>query len=126
MKQPSFLKKTTGILRHPWRGLLTGFTRNYMRDNNVLPDNFDWEFYLDFHSDLRQAGLRTRKDAIDHYTRHGFYEKRITRPQDKTLIDNYEATRLRQLRNINEYNEQCGISNPIEMSPAQIPGSVRP
>jgi hypothetical protein len=26
---------------------------------NKLPKNFDWEFYLDYYEDLRNAGLKT-------------------------------------------------------------------
>ena len=45
--------------------------------SKVLPKNFDWEFYLKYYQDLRDAGLKTEKDAERHYLNHGQYENRV-------------------------------------------------
>jgi hypothetical protein len=29
----------------------------------MLPENFDWEFYLEYYEDLRRTGLKTKEDA---------------------------------------------------------------
>jgi glycosyltransferase involved in cell wall biosynthesis len=42
-----------------------------------LPKDFDWNFYLDFYQDLKDAGLKTEKDAINHYLNHGYLENRF-------------------------------------------------
>jgi glycosyltransferase involved in cell wall biosynthesis len=42
-----------------------------------LPENFDWEFYLEYYEDLRNAGLKTKEDAETHYLNHGQDENRI-------------------------------------------------
>jgi len=93
---PAFL----GQIKH------TRFLQHRKPVGSIVPKDFDWEFYLDFHGDLRQAGLQSKSDAVKHYKRHGFFEKRIVRSQDTTLIAKHEDTRLRQLKNISHYNEQ--------------------
>jgi len=42
-----------------------------------MPENFDWEFYLEYYQDLRDAGLKTKEDTERHYLNHGIYEHRI-------------------------------------------------
>lgn len=42
-----------------------------------IPEDFDWKFYLDYYKDLTDTGLRTERDAINHYINHGKYENRI-------------------------------------------------
>ena len=39
---------------------------------------FDWKFYLKSNPDLLAAGLKTKRDAIKHYRKHGFKEKRFS------------------------------------------------
>lgn len=92
-------------LRHLGSTAHAAFFRKQIMGESIVPDGFDWEFYLDFHSDLRQAGLHSEADAIKHYARHGFFEKRIIRAQDKTLIAGHENTRLHQLHNIALFND---------------------
>ena len=50
-----------------------------------LPPGFDWVSYLDRYPDLREAGIRTRKEAIGHWRNHGASEGRWgTRPSYPT------------------------------------------
>ncbi len=42
-----------------------------------VPENFNHHYYLLHYPDLRQAGLCTREDAINHYITHGCKEGRI-------------------------------------------------
>ena len=42
-----------------------------------IPKDFDWEFYLNQNVDLKNAGLRSEKDAIKHYLNHGQFECRL-------------------------------------------------
>lgn len=42
-----------------------------------LPEDFDWNFYLNFYQDLKDAGLKTKQDVINHYLNHGYSENRI-------------------------------------------------
>jgi len=39
---------------------------------------FDWKFYLKSNPDLLAAGLKTKRDALKHYRKHGFKEKRFS------------------------------------------------
>ena len=50
---------------------------------NMLPKNFDWQFYLENNSDLKDAGLSTQTDAENHWLNHGYVENRIYKPKRK-------------------------------------------
>jgi hypothetical protein len=39
---------------------------------------FDWKFYLKSNPDLLAAGLKTKRDALKHYRKHGFKENRFS------------------------------------------------
>lgn len=41
-----------------------------------IPDDFDWEFYLYLNKDLRESGLYSKEEAIEHYLQWGKNEKR--------------------------------------------------
>lgn len=40
--------------------------------------NFDWEFYVSYYPDVKNAGFNTQKKAIYHYIKFGKYEQRRT------------------------------------------------
>lgn len=44
---------------------------------NSLPTNFDWQYYIDSHYDLQNAGISTEKQAVAHYLLYGYKEDRI-------------------------------------------------
>jgi len=71
-----------------------------------VPEDFDWEIYLDSNLGLRKAGLKSENDAIRHYAHHGRFERRIFRQQDKTLLLKHEEIRLRQIKAISLFNDQ--------------------
>lgn len=41
-----------------------------------VPDDFNWEFYLDHHPDLRINGIDNKAAAISHWIHHGQHENR--------------------------------------------------
>jgi hypothetical protein len=44
---------------------------------HLLPNNFNWEHYIENNPDLASVGINNKKDAIAHYLMYGQYEKRI-------------------------------------------------
>jgi len=102
----SLFNKALRTLRNMGSVAHAAVFRSNRPGKSVILKNFDWKYYLELYPDLRQAGLRSKGDAIKHYTKHGFFEKRIVRVQDKTLIASHEETRLQQLNNISLFNEQ--------------------
>ena len=42
-------------------------------------NNFDWEFYINQHKDLYDAGIKGKEQCWIHWQKHGQYENRITR-----------------------------------------------
>lgn len=48
--------------------------------NKILPKNFDWKFYINYHNDLKISGIKSKQEAICHYLSHGCDEKRIFSP----------------------------------------------
>jgi len=49
----------------------------------TLPEDFDWEFYLNNYSDLINAGLKSEKEAKRHYLNHGISENRVYKKELK-------------------------------------------
>ena len=43
---------------------------------------FDWKFYLKSNPDLVAAGLKTKREAVRHYWKHGFKENRLSSSSD--------------------------------------------
>lgn len=43
---------------------------------------FDWKFYLKSNPDLVTAGLKTKREAVRHYWKHGFKENRLSSSSD--------------------------------------------
>ena len=102
----SLLNKALRTLRHMGSVAHAAGIRINRPAKSVVQNNFDWEYYFELYPDLPQAGLKSKADAIKHYTKRGFFEKRIVRVQDKTLIASHEETRLRQLKNIRLFSGQ--------------------
>lgn len=48
--------------------------------STILPNDFDWEFYLNYHKDLIRVGFKTKEQAVNHYLKHGHKEKRLYKP----------------------------------------------
>jgi hypothetical protein len=44
---------------------------------HLIPNNFDWQFYIEKNSDLAKAGIDNKKSAMAHYLIYGQYEQRI-------------------------------------------------
>ena len=59
--------------------------------SHLLPNNFDWECYIENNPDLGSAGINNKKDAIVHYVLYGQYEKRIV---SKTQLNKLSNTVL--------------------------------
>lgn len=54
-----------------------------------LPDDFDWEYYLENNPDLAQAGLHSQSEAEQHWLNHGHQENReYSRPVSVPLSNN--------------------------------------
>jgi hypothetical protein len=70
-----------------------------LENKGVLPENFDWKFYLEYYEDLRNAGLETKEDAEKHYLNHGHTEGRIYKNFKPELNENY-------LKNIEEFKKK--------------------
>lgn len=51
-----------------------------------LPQDFDWQYYLDVHPDLQRAGLSNEHHAISHYLVYGHKENRRYKPDMSSLM----------------------------------------
>jgi hypothetical protein len=57
--------------------------------SNILPIDFDWQFYIENHADLQQAGINSEILAIQHYINHGINEQRRYKSNNHYEIQNY-------------------------------------
>lgn len=48
---------------------------------------FDWKLYIRYNPDLFQLGIKTEKDAMDHYLQEGYMLKRISNKKELTKFD---------------------------------------
>ena len=55
---------------------------------HLLPNNFDWEYYIENNPDLASAGINNKQDAILHYILYGQYEKRIVSKTQLNKLSN--------------------------------------
>jgi len=87
--RPNF-KQATGLSAFPYHPFLlerlpcfyfhhTGAHVVYSIPPQMWNAAFDAEYYLRIHDDLKQEGLRTRKQAQMHFMQHGAYENRSFR-----------------------------------------------
>ena len=68
-----------------------------------LPVDFDWKFYLSKYEDLRLAGLKTERNAINHYCKYGYKERRSYKGIEPNDIYNGASILI------------CGTSKEIEI-----------
>lgn len=54
----------------------------------VVPDIFDWEYYIEKNDDLLKAGINNKDSAIAHYVIYGQYEKRLISKTQETHNSN--------------------------------------
>jgi hypothetical protein len=45
--------------------------------NTLIPEDFNWEDYLDLNKDLVISGIQSEEESINHYIEHGRFEKRL-------------------------------------------------
>jgi lipopolysaccharide biosynthesis protein len=48
-----------------------------VKDERNIPYDFDWEFYVSYYDDLKNANKNTHEKAINHYLKHGEKECRF-------------------------------------------------
>jgi len=74
---------------------------------NDLPEEFDWVFYLNNYDDLKNAGLRTEDDAIEHFLNFGQFENRIYKRKYSILknhnIEKFDVSVIISLFNYSDY-----------------------
>lgn len=54
---------------------LTDLTSTTDSNLTALPDGFDWQSYLVYHPDLKDAGILSRPQAEEHYRQFGVKQK---------------------------------------------------
>jgi GR25 family glycosyltransferase involved in LPS biosynthesis len=88
-----------------------GFNWNFFEKKKQVDDNekllnFDWEFYINYYSDLKKSGINNKQKAQEHWLSHGFNENRIG--YKKNILLNFDWTFY-----INLYNDlkKNGIDN---------------
>ena len=67
--------------------------------------NFNWEKYINYYDDLKDV-LKNKKDAINHWEKHGKYENRI---YFNYYSNNNEYENFNWVKYINYYNDLKNI-----------------
>lgn len=107
------------------------FGKNECRIYDLKSIHFNWRFYLQFHHDLRPAGIRSRNQAISHFVNFGCKEFRKLH-QDDILHPDFKKSRIcvfyayyeRLFDRKNQTNIMFFISQTIqrqwELSPSEL------
>jgi hypothetical protein len=68
----------------------------------ILPNDFNWAFYLDKNPDLTNTGINTEESAVKHYLKHGYKENRIYSENES----NHSITEIDSIKekNINNFD----------------------
>jgi hypothetical protein len=61
---------------------------------NNIPEDFDWQYYINIHPDLVKAKILTKKAAINHYLMYGRFEKREYKYNQTKNIKNYKTNSI--------------------------------
>lgn len=54
----------------------------------VNMNNFNWKFYLDYYPEIRRRGIKTEKQAREHYKHYGAKENRLKNANE--IIENFD------------------------------------
>ena len=88
--------------------------------DKILPNNFDWEYYLEKNQDLNLAGIDSESTAIEHFVLCGQKENRIySRPLIKNKIIGNEYTSL-----LSDISRKILIKIPTLRRPQQLIESI--
>lgn len=58
-----------------------------LKNKDGIPLDFDWEFYVNHHSDLKKANKDTYTKAILHYLKYGEKEGRVFSKTNKDVVE---------------------------------------
>ena len=58
-----------------------------VKDERNIPYDFDWEFYVSYYDDLKNANKNTYEKVINHYLKHGEKESRFYSKGNLEIID---------------------------------------
>ena len=96
-----------------------------IKDNvsSLIPENFDWKYYLEQNTDLVASGIENEESAIEHFVLFGKNENRLFyRPilikEEKETIDNS------YLENLSKINKKILIKIPTLRRPHQLIESI--
>jgi hypothetical protein len=67
---------------------LLELSKSIINNIDVIYENFNWKFYLNYYKDLAENGIITKNDAWIHWKSHGTIENRI---MQILYIDNYST-----------------------------------
>lgn len=81
-----------------------------------IPENFDWEFYLEYNSDLKSSGIKTEHAAKNHFINHGLKEKRKYFDEDKDyeIKKTIEEIKEQSKKFINKSSEKISDINILK------------
>jgi mannosyltransferase OCH1-like enzyme len=88
--------------------------------DKILPNNFDWEYYLEKNQDLNLAGIDSESTAIEHFVLCGQKENRIySKPPIKNTTINNEYISL-----LSDIRRKILIKIPTLRRPQQLIESI--
>jgi hypothetical protein len=81
-----------------------------MNTKENITQDFDWEYYTKNYTDLKNAGITTEQQALEHYILHGYQEKRHKKEESLSIeIDeDFDAEfYLSEYPDVKDYNKHA-------------------
>ena len=75
-------------------------------------NNFDWKFYINYHTDLKRKHINNENDAYKHYIKFGKKENRIINAH-QILKKNIKTLGLQKIAVLTSINRNNFINNLI-------------
>ena len=96
-----------------------------IKDNvlSLIPNNFDWKYYLEQNRDLVASGIENEESAIEHFVLFGknenrlFYRPILIKEEKKTIDNSY-------LENLSKINKKILVKIPTLRRPQQLIESI--
>ena len=90
---------------------------------SLIPDNFDWKYYLEQNRDLVASGIENEETAIEHFVIFGKNENRLFSRPNLIKKENKKED-ISYLKDLSDINKKILIKIPTLRRPQQLIESI--
>lgn len=97
-----------------------------IKDNvsSLIPENFDWKYYLEQNTDLAASGIENEETAIEHFALFGKNENRIFSRPKSTKKEKEKKEDTSYFKDLSNINKKILVKIPTLRRPQQLIESI--